>query len=73
MYLKKIGDYRYHIAHSIDAGSPKYVGEVRSRDQGRSWKFRVVLENKYALEGPCAGLDAGIESIMRTLWGSWYI
>jgi hypothetical protein len=71
VFIKKVDNFKFHIAAKVDVDSLQYVGEVQSEDMGRSWKFRLgaCIESKYILEGVCDDLDDGIRSIMRALWG----
>lgn len=67
VFLRKSDKCKYHIAVKIEVETHR-IGEVRSDDKGRSWKYRALNERGYILEGACDDLDDGIRSIMRALW-----
>ena len=71
VFIKKIDNFKFHLAAKVAVDNIQYVGEVQSDDMGQSWKFkfRACIESKYILEGACDDLDDGIGSIMRALWG----
>ena len=69
LFIKKIDDFKYHITDRIDVGSPHIIGEVRSDDMGRSWKYRAFVDSGYIMEGICDDLEDGTRSIIRDLWG----
>ena len=68
VFLRKIDEFKYHIAVKIEVEA-HHIGEVRSDDMGRSWRFRAFNERGYILEGACDDLDDGIRSIMKALMG----
>ena len=62
-------EFHYDVTYKDDVGSHHFIGEVRSEDRGRSWRFKASIFGKYMIEGTCDDLNVGIISIIKALWG----
>jgi hypothetical protein len=68
LFVNRIDDHVFAVAEKVHEGVLRYVGEVRSDDRDRSWKFRVI-RRRFCLEGRCGNLGEGVACIARALWG----